>query len=143
LEHVKQAKKRGVKAFAETCSHYLVLDEECYRLPDFESAKYVCSPPLRAKWQQDALWKGINSGLISTVGSDHSPFMFAGQKTEGLTNFSKIPNGVLGIEDRFSILYHFGVHERRISLEKFVDVVSTTPAKLFGLSKKRIHINWL
>jgi dihydropyrimidinase len=113
-----------------------VLDEECYRFPNFESAKYVCSPPLRENWHQEALWKGINSGLISAVGSDHSPFMFAGQKTEGLTNFSKIPNGVPGIEDRFSILYHFGVHEKRIPLEKFVDVVSTTPAKLFGISNK-------
>jgi dihydropyrimidinase len=133
LEKVEQAKKRGVQAFAETCPHYLVLDESYLALPDFEGGKYVCSPPLREKWNQDLLWKGISSGLILTVGSDHCPFLFEGQKTVGRENFTMIPNGVPGLEDIFSIIYHFGVHEGRISLQKFVEIISTGPAKLFGL----------
>lgn len=137
LEKVEQAKKRGVQAFAETCPHYLVLDESYLELPDFEGGKYVCSPPLREKWNQDLLWKGISSGLISTVGSDHCPFLFEGQKTVGRDNFTMIPNGVPGLEDIFPIVYHFGVYEGRISLQKFVEIISTGPAKLFGLYPKK------
>ncbi|MEW9673940.1 dihydropyrimidinase [Ammoniphilus sp. 3BR4] len=137
LQQVELAKKRGVKAYAETCPHYLVLDSSCLEKPHFESAKYVCSPPLREKWNQDVLWKGMASGLISAVGSDHCPFQFEGQKTFGKDNFAKIPNGVPGLEDIFSIVYHFGVHEGRISLQKFVEVISTGPAKLFGLYPKK------
>jgi dihydropyrimidinase len=137
LEQVEQAKKRGVQAFGETCPHYLALDESYLELPDFESGKYVCSPPLREKWNQEHLWKGISSGIISTVGSDHCPFQFEGQKTMGRDNFAKIPNGVPGIEDIFSIIYHYGVHEGRISLQKFVEIMSINPAKLFGLYPKK------
>ncbi|GHH98973.1 dihydropyrimidinase [Neobacillus kokaensis] len=137
LEKIEQAKKRDVQVVAETCPHYLVLDESYLSLPDFESGKYICSPPLREKWNQEYLWKGISSGLITTVGSDHCPFLFNGQKTLGRDNFAKIPNGVPGLEDIFSIVYHFGVHEGRISLQKFVDVISTGPAKTFGLYPKK------
>lgn len=137
LEKVEHAKKRGVQAYAETCPHYLVLDQSKLQLPNFESGKYVCSPPLREKWNQEYLWKGISSGLISTVASDHSPFLFEGQKTLGKDNFAKIPNGVPGIEDTFSLVYHFGVHEGRISLQKFVEIMSSGPAKLFGLYPKK------
>ncbi|MEW9673644.1 dihydropyrimidinase [Ammoniphilus sp. 3BR4] len=137
LSRVEQAKKRGVQAYAETCPQYLVLDESYLGLPDFEGGKYVCSPPLREKWNQDALWQGIGSGLISTVGSDHCPFRFEGQKTLGKENFAKIPNGVPGLEDIFSIMYHYGVAEGRISLQKFVEVMCTGPAKLFGLYPKK------
>lgn len=137
LQKVAEAKKRGVQVTAETCPHYLVLDESYLELPDFESGKYVCSPPLREKWNQEHLWKGIASGLISTVGSDHCPFLFEGQKTLGRDNFAKIPNGVPGLEDIFSIVYHFGVNEGRISLQKFVEVISTGPAKTFGLYPKK------
>lgn len=137
LEKVEQAKKRGVQAFAETCPHYLVLDESYLELPDFEGGKYVCSPPLREKGNQEALWKGISSGIISTVGSDHCPFLFEGQKTVGRDNFTMIPNGVPGLEDVFSVIYHFGVHKGRISLQKFVEIISTGPAKLFGLYPKK------
>lgn len=141
LEQVEQAKKRGVQAFAETCPHYLVLDESYLALPDFEGGKYVCSPPLREKWNQDHLWRGIASGLVSTIGSDHCPFRFEGQKTLGRDNFAKIPNGCPGIEDMFSILYQYGVQEGRISLQKFVEVMSTNPAKLFGLYPKKGSIS--
>lgn len=133
LEQVELAKKRGVKAFGETCPHYLALDESYLALPDFEGGKYVCSPPLREKWNQEHLWKGIASGTISTIGSDHCPFQFEGQKTLGRDNFAKIPNGAPGIEDMFSLMYHYGVHEGRITLQKFVEITSTNPAKIFGL----------
>jgi dihydropyrimidinase len=133
LEKVEMAKKRGVTAFAETCPQYLVLDESYLALPDFEGGKYVCSPPLRDKSNQEVLWSGLASGSLSTLGSDHCPFRFEGQKTMGRNNFSKIPNGVPGIEDLYSIAFHYGVQEGRISLQKFVDITSTAPAKLFGL----------
>ncbi|WP_423798034.1 dihydropyrimidinase [Neobacillus sp. SAB-20_R2A] len=136
LKKVDEAKKRGVKAFAETCPQYLVLDISYLDLPNFEGAKYVCSPPLREKWNQDVLWNGISNGIISVIGSDHCPFRFEGQKTLGKDDFSKIPNGVPGLEDIFSLLYHFGVNEGRISLQKFVEIISTGPAELFGMSKK-------
>lgn len=137
LSRVELAKKRGVQAYAETCPQYLVLDESYLELPDFEGGKYVCSPPLREKWNQDVLWQGIHSGLVSTVGSDHCPFRFEGQKTLGKENFAKIPNGVPGLEDIFSIMYHYGVAEGRISLQKFVEVMCTGPAKLFGMYPKK------
>jgi len=136
LEKVMEAKKRGVQAYAETCPQYLVLDISYLDQPNFEGGKYVCSPPLREKWNQEVLWKGIQTGMISVAGSDHCPFRFDGQKTMGKDNFSKIPNGLPGLEDIFSIMYHFGVHEGRISLNKFVEIISTNPAKLFGLAKK-------
>ncbi|MCH6264729.1 dihydropyrimidinase [Neobacillus citreus] len=137
LQKVAEAKKRGVQVTAETCPHYLVLDESYLELQNFESGKYVCSPPLREKWNQEHLWNGIAAGQISTVGSDHCPFLFEGQKTLGRDNFAKIPNGVPGLEDIFSIVYHFGVNEGRISLQKFVEVLSTGPAKTFGLYPKK------
>lgn len=137
LMQVEQAKKRGVKAFAETCPHYLVLDRSYLEMPDFEGAKYVCSPPLREKWNQDILWNGIANGLISTIGSDHSSIPYIGGKTLGKDNFAKIPNGCPGIEELFSLIYHFGVHEGRISLQKFVEITSLGPAKLFGLYPKK------
>jgi dihydropyrimidinase len=133
LQRIESAKERGVQAYAETCPQYLVLDLNDLDRPGFEGGKYVCSPPLREKWNQNVLWKAIASGSISVVGSDHCPFQFEGQKTLGRDNFALIPNGVPGIEDMFSLLYHFGVHEGRISLNKFVEIMSTNPAKIFGL----------
>ncbi|WP_424768197.1 dihydropyrimidinase [Paenibacillus sp. sgz302251] len=136
LEQIRMAQKRGVRVYGETCPQYLVFDESYLTLPGLESAKYVCVPPLRQKWNQDALWTGINAGVLSVVGSDHCPFNFKGKKTGGIENFSQIPNGVPGIEDRFLVMYEQGVHQKRISLQKFVDIMCTKPAKLFGLTKK-------
>ncbi|MFC4766780.1 dihydropyrimidinase [Effusibacillus consociatus] len=137
LQQVEQAKKRGVQAYAETCPQYLVLDSSYLAKPFEESAKYVCSPPLRDKSNQTVLWNGLASGLISTVASDHSSIPFEGGKALGRDNFAKIPNGCPGIEDIFSLIYHFGVHEGRISLQKFVEITSSAPAKLFGLYPKK------
>lgn len=133
LERIAEAKLRSSRIYAETCPHYLVLDQSELERPGFEGGKYVCSPPLREKWNQQALWKGIESGLISTVGSDHCPFRFEGQKSLGRNNFANIPNGVPGIEDMFSLLYHYGVHEGRIPLTKFAEIIASGPARLFGL----------
>lgn len=136
LESALRAKEKGISIEIETCPQYLVLDEQYLCLPDFEGGKYVCSPPLREKWNQDILWNGIRSGHISVIGSDHCSFHFQGQKTIGRHNFAEIPNGVPGIEDRFMIMYHYGVSEGRISIQKFVEMMSTKPAEIFGLASK-------
>ncbi|WP_424768204.1 dihydropyrimidinase [Paenibacillus sp. sgz302251] len=136
LKEAIHAKQRGIDITVETCPQYLVLDEEYLTLPDFEGGKYVCSPPLRERWNQESLWRGIRDGVITVVGSDHCSYDFQGQKTIGRRNFAEIPNGVPGIEDRFLIVYQSGVVEGRISLQKFVEIMCTKPAEVFGLSSK-------
>lgn len=121
--------------------HYLTKDISTLALPFEQSAKYICSPPLREKWHQEVLWKGINSGILTTIGSDHAPVNYEGGKTQGRDNFSKIPNGGPGVEELSSIMYHFGVHEKRISLQKFVEVTSTATAKQMGLYPKKGSVN--
>ncbi len=133
LNEIKLAKDRGMSVYGETCPQYLALDDSYLELPDLEGAKYVCSPPLRKKEEQKYLWEGISEGYISTIGSDHSSLMFEGGKTKGKNDFTKIPNGLPSIEDIYHVTYHFGVHEGKIPLEKFVDITSTAPAKIFGL----------
>ncbi|MFH1231705.1 MAG: amidohydrolase family protein, partial [Planctomycetota bacterium] len=111
------------------------------RLPDdFEGAKYVMSPPLRGRHNLLALWNGIKDGSINVVSSDHCAFNFNGQKSLGLNDFSKIPNGIPGVETRLNLLFEKGVNARRININKMVDVFSTTPAKLFGLYPKKGEI---
>lgn len=134
---IAEARNRGLNIYGETCQQYLVLDQSYLAKPDFEGAKYVWSPPLREKWNQDALWHALKSGQLQTVGSDQCSFNFKGQKELGRGDFSKIPNGGPTIEDRFSILYSEGVQKGRISLNKFVDLVSTASAKLFGLYPRK------
>jgi dihydropyrimidinase len=130
---IAEARKKGLRVYGETCPQYLMLDQSYLEKPGFEGAKYVWSPPLREKWNQQVLWDALWNGQLQTVGSDQCSFDFKGQKELGLTDFSKIPNGGPIIEDRFSILYSEGVHKGRISLHKFVDIISTQSAKLFGL----------
>jgi dihydropyrimidinase len=110
-----------------------VLDQTYLEKPNFEGAKYVWSPPLREKWNQDVLWNALKNGQLQTVGSDQCSFNFKGQKDLGKGDFSKIPNGGPIIEDRLSMLFSEGVQKGRISLNQFVDIVSTRSAKLFGL----------
>lgn len=133
LAEIQTAQNKGAKVFAETTPHYLTKDISWLDLPDFEGAKYICSPPLREKWQQDVLWEGLRTGMLTTIGSDHAPVPFEGGKTLGRDDFSKIPNGGPGVEELFSILYHYGVHEKRISLQKFVEITSMSAAKQMGL----------
>jgi dihydropyrimidinase len=133
LDKVKEARDLGFPAFAETCPQYLLLSYQKYLEPGFEGAKYVMSPPLRDKSNWDVLWKGLASGDLQVVSTDHCPFNFKGQKDLGKDSFAAIPNGAPGIEHRLSLLYSEGVHKKRLSANRFVDLVSTTPAKLFGM----------
>ena len=114
--------------FAETCPQYLLLDKEVYERLGFEGAKWVMSPPIRTKADQEALWAGLRDGFIQTVATDHCPFHFHGQKDAGKNDFSKIPNGAPGIENRMNLLFTYGVLEKRISLNRFVQITSANPA---------------
>lgn len=133
LEEVKKARLDGVKVYTETCPQYLLLDDKLYDLDGFESAKYVMSPPLRTKADNDALWKALEEGDIDAIGTDHCSFNYKGQKDIGINDFSKIPNGGPGVEHRMGLLYTYGVKEGKISMNKFVELTSTKAAKLFGM----------
>ncbi|HLD44173.1 MAG TPA: dihydropyrimidinase, partial [bacterium] len=133
LQKIREARAKGMKVFAETCPQYLLLPADLYTKPDFEGAKYVMSPPLRPADHQPKMWEGLADGSIQTVATDHCPFNFKGQKDMGKNDFSKIPNGIPAIGDRFNLLYTYGVMAGKISLNRFVDVVATTPAKIFGM----------
>ena len=137
LEQVMLARNRGVHAFAETCPQYLFLDHSYYEQEGFEGAKYVMTPALREKWNQDELWKGLRFGDLQSISTDHCPFCFKDQKTLGSDDFSKIPNGGPGIENRMSLVFNGGVNSGRISLNKFVELTSTAAAKTFGLFPKK------
>jgi dihydropyrimidinase len=131
LNAVRNATRRNQNVLVETCIQYLVLDASLYE-KDFEGAKWVMSPPLREKKDQATLWAGINQGLVKVVATDHCPFKWE-QKLMGEKDFSKIPNGHPAIEHRMELLYSEGVHKGRISLNKFVELTSTNPAKIFGM----------
>ncbi|HIF27824.1 MAG TPA: dihydropyrimidinase [Candidatus Marinimicrobia bacterium] len=137
LEQVMLARNRGVHAFAETCPQYLFLDHSYYEQEGFEGAKYVMTPALREKWNQDELWKGLKFGDLQSISTDHCPFCFKDQKTLGIDDFSKIPNGGPGVENRMSLVFNGGVNSGRISLNKFVELTSTAAAKTFGLFPKK------
>lgn len=137
LEEVKRGRNRGVDVQAETCPQYLLLDETWYDRPDFEGAKWVMTPALREKWNQDQLWQGLRFGDLSAVATDHCPFCFKGQKELGVGDFRKIPNGAPGIENRMALMFSNGVGTGRISLNRFVELTSTAAAKTFGLFPKK------
>lgn len=137
VEKIAEARSKGIDVWGETCPQYLVLDKTYLEKPNFEGAKYVWSPPLRDKHHQDVLWKALKSGELQTIGSDQCSFDFDGQKSLGINDFTKIPNGGPIIEDRMSILFSEGVKKGRITLNQFVDITSTRAAKLFGLFPKK------
>ena len=137
LEKVREARDRGLPAYAETCPQYLYLSLENMDAPGFEGAKYVFTPPLREKWHQEKLWHGLARDTLQVVSTDHCPFCFKEQKELGKDDFTKIPNGGPGIEHRLSLIYTGGVHGKRFSPNRFVEVVSTAPAKLFGLFPRK------
>jgi len=137
LEMVTEARDRGLPAFAETCPQYLFLSYDNYEEPGFNGAKYVMSPPLREKWHQDVLWKGIAKNDLQVISTDHCPFCMSEQKELGKDDFSKIPNGAPGVETRLTLVHNGGVRPGRISLNRFVEVCSTTPAKMFGLFPRK------
>jgi dihydropyrimidinase len=137
LEKVRQARDMGVPAYAETCPQYLFLSSDNYEEPGFDAAKYVMSPPLREKWHQDVLWRGLAKNDLQVISTDHCPFCMSEQKELGKNDFSKIPNGAPGIETRLTLVHNGGVRSGRISLNRFVDLCSTTPAKMFGLFPRK------
>src|SRR5881296_1469610 len=137
LEKVREARDRGLPVYAETCPQYLYLSIENFDVPGFEGAKYVFTPPLREKWHQEKLWKGLKNDHLQVVSTDHCPFCFKEQKELGRDDFTKIPNGGPGIEHRMSLIYSGGVAQGRFSPNRFVEIVSTAPAKLFGLYPRK------
>ncbi|MFN2521010.1 MAG: dihydropyrimidinase, partial [Candidatus Limnocylindria bacterium] len=144
LDQVRLFRDRGLPAYAETCPQYLFLSYDNYEEPGFAGAKYVMSPPLRPKWHQDELWKGLARGDLQVVSTDHCPFCmkegFKGlpkQKELGRRDFSKIPNGAPGVETRMVLMYDGGVLEHRISLNRWIELTATAPAKIMGLFPRK------
>jgi dihydropyrimidinase len=144
LEAVVEARDRGIPAFAETCPHYLFLDDSAYDAPGFEAAKYVMTPPLRDHECQHALWRGLRFDDLQLVATDHCPFCFnenplglLKSKQFGRDNFNRIPNGAPGVELRLTLLYDGGVRAGRITLNRFVQLTATAPAKMFGLFPRK------
>ena len=133
LNQVREARDRGVPVFAETCPQYLLLSIADLERPGFEGAKYVLTPPLRPKEHQPKLWDGLKHDHLQVVATDHCPFCFADQKTLGKDDFTKIPNGGPGIENRLQLLHHHGVGQGKFSINRFVELVSTAPARIFGM----------
>jgi dihydropyrimidinase len=140
LNQVREARDRGVPAFAETCPQYLLLSIEELERPNFEGAKYVFTPPLRPKENQPKLWDGLKHDHLQVVSTDHCPFCFEDQKILGKDDFTKIPNGGPGIENRLQLMYHHGVNAGKISLNRFVEITSTTPARIFGMYPQKGEI---
>ncbi|MGW0519485.1 dihydropyrimidinase [Crossiella sp. NPDC003009] len=136
LAEVARARDNGVNAFAETCPQYLYLSTEDLARPGFEGSKYVCSTPLRPEQHQAELWKGLRTNDLSVVSTDHCPFCFKGQKELGLGDFSKIPNGLPGVEHRMDLL-HQGVVDGHISRKRWIELACATPARMFGLYPRK------
>jgi dihydropyrimidinase len=136
LNQVREARDRGLPAFAETCPQYLFLSVDDYG-EGFEGAKYVMTPPLRERWNQAELWKGLRTDDLQVISTDHCPFCMKEQKELGRDDFSKIPNGAPGVEHRMSLIYDGGVIGNRVSLNRFVELTSTAAAKMFGLFPRK------
>jgi len=137
LKEVQNARDLGLPAYAETCPQYLFLDNSSYEREGFEGAKYVMTPPLRDKSNQEMLWKGLRMNDLQVISTDHCPFCFKEQKELGRDDFTKIPNGGPGVEHRMSLVYDGGVVQRRINLNRFVELTSTAAAKIFGLFPRK------
>jgi dihydropyrimidinase len=140
LNQVREARDRGVPAFAETCPQYLLLSIEELERPNFEGAKYVFTPPLRTKENLPKLWDGLKHDHLQVVSTDHCPFCFEDQKILGKGDFTKIPNGGPGIENRLQLIYHHGVNAGKLSMNRFVEITSTAPARIFGMYPQKGEI---
>ncbi len=141
VSEIAKARLKGHRVFAETCPHYLLLDDREYERDGFQGAAYVMSPPLRKSKDNDGLWKALSNGNIQTLATDHCPFQFKGQKELGMKDFRKIPNGVAGVEDRLKLAYSYGVLNNKLTLNQFVAVNSLNPAKIFGLYPRKGSIS--
>ncbi|MFC2104382.1 dihydropyrimidinase [Bacteroidota bacterium] len=139
IKYIKEAQRDGQRVYSETCPQYLLLNDSKY-IGDFkDTCKYIMSPPLRKKEDQNTLWESINKGIVKTVGTDHCPFTLE-QKEQGINDFRKIPNGAGGVEHRMKLLYSYGILQNRINYNQFVDITSTQAAKIFGLYPQKGEI---
>jgi dihydropyrimidinase len=137
VEPIRRARDAGWAVWGETCTQYFFVDETFLERPNFEGAKYVYSPPARHASNQDALWNAVRTDALSAISTDHCAFLWDGQKTLGSDDFTKIPNGAPGLEDRLKMIHHFGVNEGRITLNRMVELLATKPAQLFGLYPRK------
>ena len=140
LEYIRKGKTEELPLYCETCPQYLLLDESAYNQPLPDSLKYVISPPLRSKQDQEALWLALQDGTVDVISTDHCPFNTFGQKDLGKDDFTKIPNGAGGVEHRLKLLFTFGVLPGKISLQQFVALTSTNAARIFGLFPRKGEI---
>lgn len=137
LRKVVEGRDNGIPAYAETCPQYLFLDDSYYDQENFEGSKYVMTPPLRGKENQEKLWQGLKFNDLQVISTDHCPFCFKEQKELGRDDFSKIPNGGPGVENRMSLIFNGGVVSGRINVNRFVEITSTAAAKIFGLFPRK------
>jgi dihydropyrimidinase len=137
VEPIAQARDKGWDVWGETCTQYFFKSLDDIAKPNFEGAKYVYSPPVRDKSNWDVLWNAVRTDVLSVISTDHCAFLFDGQKTLGKDDFSKIPNGGPGLENRLQMIHEFGVREGRISLNRMVELLATNPARLFGLYPRK------
>jgi dihydropyrimidinase len=137
VEPIARARAEGWDVWGETCTQYFFTSLDDIAKPNFEGAKYVFSPPVRDASNHDVLWNAVRTDALSAISTDHCAFSWDGQKTLGKDDFSKIPNGGPGIEDRLKMIHHFGVREGRITLNRMVELLATNPAKLFGLYPRK------
>ena len=137
VEPIQLAREKGWDVWGETCTQYFFIDYTFLERPNFEGAKYVYTPPPRDKANQDVLWNAVRTDVLSAISTDHCAFLWDGQKTMGKDDFSKIPNGGPGLENRLQMIHEFGVRNRRITLNRMVELLSTNPAKLFGLYPRK------
>jgi len=137
VDPIAKARRAGWNVWGETCTQYFFIDQTFLERPDFEGAKYVYSPPARAKANQDVLWDAVRTDVLSAISTDHCAFLWDGQKTMGKDDFTKIPNGGPGLEDRLVMIHEFGVRSGRITLNRMVELLATNPAKLFGLYPRK------
>ena len=137
VEPIMRAREAGWDVWGETCTQYFFIDYTHLERPDFEGAKYVYTPPPRDKANQDVLWNAVRTDVLSAISTDHCAFTWKEQKAMGRDDFSKIPNGGPGLENRLHMVHHFGVREGRISLNRMVELLCTNPAKLFGLYPRK------
>lgn len=140
METIRAAKNEGLPVYGETCVQYLMLDKDDLAKPNFEGAKYVMSPALRTKTDQEALWEAVNNGWLNAISTDHCGFDWESQKHMGIDDFTNIPNGAPGVESRLGVLWTYGVNSGKISRQRFVDLFATTPAKNMGLHHNKGHI---
>jgi dihydropyrimidinase len=137
VEPIQLAREKGWDVWGETCTQYFFVDYTFLERPNFEGAKYVYTPPPRAKENQDVLWNAVRTDTLSAISTDHCAFLWDGQKSMGKDDFSKIPNGGPGLENRLQMIHEFGVRAGRISLNRMVELLATNPAKLFGLYPRK------